>query len=205
MWLGFWYSDQKFIYYKSELKFQHTRNPVIFFVCCTCTCVDGTLLIIYVINSFSARNLLLKNIWSSGTLFHVRVTWQKRYIDEIYRSARRPTGSCRSWCQAVSYLGPFSCPECTFCAHGRYYIPVVRVRVGIQRTIKEFMSQQRGKRRVRHDNTGAMQSERCRSNFSPRTKRRVLDFPVTLTPIVEVRKPTRPVDMIRRCSHPWKQ
>lgn len=74
-------------------------------------------------------------------------------------------------CQAVSYLGPFSCPECTFCAHGRYYIPAGQVRVGIQRTIKEFMSQQRGKRRARRDNTGAAQSERCRSNFSPRTKR----------------------------------
>lgn len=119
----------------------------------------------------------------------------------------RFTGQCTDWpgrvglalwCQAVSYLGPFSCPECTFCAHSRYCIPVVRVQVGIQRTIKEFMSQQRAKTRVRRDNTGAVQSERCCSNFSPTTKRWVLDFPVTLTPIVEVRKLTRPADMIRR-------
>lgn len=108
-------------------------------------------------------------------------------------------------CQPVSYLGSFSCPECTFCARGRYYIPAGQVRAGIRCTIKEFMSLQRGKRRVRRDNTGAAQSERGRSNFPPRTKRRVLDFPVTLTPIVKVKKPTRPADMIRRCSQPRKQ
>lgn len=160
-----------------------------------------------VIWHFVANMRTPQHIWSMFNSFHVLITWQMQYIDEIYRSAHRSTGSCRS-CSVM--------PGCVlsrfFLLSWMHFLCPRQVLRSRRQSVSRYTAHHKGvhvsaerEEKVCRDNTGAAQSERCCSNFSPRTKRRVLDFPVTLTPIVEVRKPTRPADMIRRCSQPWKQ
>lgn len=138
-----------------------------------------------------------------------------KYIDEIlghFTNARCHVGPCSplpTWVLSVLFLLSwmhflcprqvllYSCP-CSS-SHTTHYkgVYVSAERRGVRGGKKK-------EEKVYSDNTGAVQSVSCRSKFSRQTKRRVLDFPVTLTSIVKVRKLTRPADMIR-CSQPWKQ